>query len=266
MNRLNQVNMSQTIRRFGLPQAALLTGAFATAVLLAVAFRPARNATVELAATVMAPAPQKPPASAETERDAAQAKLSAAMARFANAPVKEAEATPPVRPMAPPMASPAPALSPAPVLETPAPMARVAEPPIIAPPVAAPIPAPAPVQMAAPAPAPAAAPALSPAPALALRPTLPPLSDADLRRLGDKAAQALRDGDIYGARLILERAVEGGDANALMALADTCDPRGLARMNAKGVKPDPARARSLYGQALAKGVPLAQARLDALEK
>lgn len=264
MNRLNQVNMSQTIRRFGLPQAALLTGAFATAVLLAVVFRPAKNATVELAATVMAPAQQKPPASAEAERDAAQAKLSAAMARFANAPVKEAEATPPARPTAPPMASPAPAISPAPVLDTPAPMARVVEPQVLAAPITASASAPTlatpPMQIAAPIPAPA------PAPALALRPTLPPLSDADLRRLGDKAAQAIRDGDFFGARLTLERAIEGGDANALMALAETYDPRGLARMNAKGMKPDPARARSLYTQALAKGVASAQAKLDALEK
>jgi len=101
---------------------------------------------------------------------------------------------------------------------------------------------------------------------MALRPTLPHLSDADLRRLGDKAAQAIRDGDFFGARLTLERAIEGGDANALMALAETYDPRGLARMNAKGMKPDPARARSLYTQALAKGVASAQAKLDALEK
>jgi len=264
MNRLNQVNMSQTIRRFGLPQAALLTGAFATAVLLAVVFRPAKNATVELAATVMAPAQQKHPASAEAERDAAQAKLSAAMARFANAPVKEAEATPPARPTAPPMASPAPAISPAPVLDTPAPMARVVEPQVLAAPITASASAPTlatpPMQIAAPAPAPA------PATAMALRPTLPHLSDADLRRLGDKAAQAIRDGDFFGARLTLERAIEGGDANALMALAETYDPRGLARMNAKGMKPDPARARSLYTQALAKGVASAQAKLDALEK
>jgi hypothetical protein len=256
MNRLNQVNMSQTIRRFGLPQAALLTGAFATAVLLAVVFRPAKNATVELAATVMATAPQKPPASAEAERDAAQAKLSAAMARFANAPVKEAEEAPPARPLAPLVAITAPALSPAPVLETPAPMARVTEPQVLAPPMAAPT-----LTLA---PAPVAAPAPAHAPALALRPALPPLSDADLRRLGDKASQAMRDGDIYGARLILERAIEGGDANALMALADTYDPRGLARMNAKGVKPDPARARDLYMQALEKGVTAAKARLDTL--
>jgi len=66
-----------------------------------------------------------------------------------------------------------------------------------------------------------------------------------MRRLGDKAAQAVRDGDIFGARLILERAIEAGDANALLALAETYDPKALARMNAKSVKGDPVRARAL---------------------
>jgi hypothetical protein len=256
MNRLNQVNMSQTARRFGLPQAALLTGAFATAVLLALVFRPAKIPTVELAPAAPISTPQMPPVSAEAERDTAQAKLAAAMARFANAPTKEAEplASPPAPTMAPPEASMAPALTPAPVRETPAPMARVAEPQILAPPVAAPVPA----AVAAPVPA--------PAPALALRPTLPPMSDADLRRLGDKAAQALRDGDVYGARLILERAIEGGDANALFALAETYDPKGLARMNVKSVKADPVRARALYTQALDKGVAAARGRLEALDR
>ena len=251
MNRLNQVNMSQTIRRVGLPQVALLTGAFATAVLLAVLFRPAKTATVELAPSAPVAAPQTPVGSAEAERDIAQARLAAAMARFANAPAKEAEIPPPPPPSPDPALNPTAALSPAPLMETPAPMARVVEPQApAAPPTAPPVPVPVP----------------APAKAVVLRPALPPLSDADLRRLGDKASQAMRDGDIFGARLILERAIEGGDANALVALAETYDPRGLARMNAKGVKPDLARARSLYTQATEKGVTAAKARLDALDK
>jgi hypothetical protein len=255
MNRLNQVNMSQTTRRFGLPQVVLLTGAFATAVLLAVVFRPARSPTVELASTVTAPATQTPPASAGSSHDAAQAQLAAAMARFANAPTKETEtlapatAPPPAvqapAPIAsPPVATPAAAAAPAPLLEAPAPLARVAEPQIAAPPAAAP----------------AATPTSAPAS------SLPPLGDADLRRLGDKASQAIRDGDIYGARLILERTIEGGDANALLALAETYDPKALARMNVKSVKGDIARARTLYTQALGKGVAAARARLDALDR
>jgi hypothetical protein len=123
-------------------------------------------------------------------------------------------------------------------------LARVAEPQIAAPPAAAP----------------AATPTSAPAS------SLPPLGDADLRRLGDKASQAIRDGDIYGARLILERTIEGGDANALLALAETYDPKALARMNVKSVKGDIARARALYTQALGKGVAAARARLDALDR
>ena len=249
MNRLNQVNMSQTTRRFGLPQVMLLTGAFATAVLLAVLFRPARTATVELAPLAPVAAPQTPVVSAEAERDLAQARLAAAMARFANAPAKEVEIPPP-SPSPDPALNPTAALSPAPLVETPAPMARVVEPQApAAPPTTAPT-----------------VPVAAPAQTVVLRPALPPLSDADLRRLGDKASQAMRDGDIFGARLILERAIEGGDANALMTLAETYDPRGLARMNAKGVKPDLARARDLYMQATEKGVTTAKARLDALDK
>jgi len=249
MNRLNQVNMSQTTRRFGLPQVVLLTGAFATAVLLAVVFRPARPPIVELSSAVTAPA------SAGASHDAAQAQLAAAMARFANAPPKETETLaltpatvppPAVQAPAPIASAPVATPAPAPAPEAPAPLARVAEPQLAAPP----------------APTPVATPTSAPAPAS----SLPPLGDADLRRLGDKASQAIRDGDIYGARLILERTIEGGDANALLALAETYDPKALARMNVKSVKGDIARARALYTQALGKGVAAARLRLDALDR
>ncbi len=246
MNRLNQVKMSQTNRRFGLPQVGLLTGAFATAVLLALVLRPTKTPPLDVPPPVIAAQQQTAPVvPAETEREAAQSKLAAAMARFANAPTKEPEA-PAAAPSAQapvPAASP-PVAAPAPAPEPPAPAARVVDP------------------QAAIAPAPTAI--IAPAPAL--RPTLPPLSDADMRRLGDKAAQAIRDGDIYGARLILERAIEAGDGNALLALAETYDPKGLARMNVKSVKGDPVRARALYTQALEKGVTAARARLDALDR
>jgi hypothetical protein len=84
--------------------------------------------------------------------------------------------------------------------------------------------------------------------------------------MNGKAAQAIRDGDILGARLILERTIEGGDAKALLALAETYDPKALIRMNAKGVKGDAAHARKLYGQALARGVSEARGRLETLDQ
>ena len=96
-------------------------------------------------------------------------------------------------------------------------------------------------------PAPAAAPATA-----ATQPGT--LSQSDLRRLADKAAQAVRDGDIMGARVILERAIDAGDPTAILALAQTHDPRVLDRMGVRGIKGDPARARALYQQAQDKGL------------
>ncbi len=215
--------MSPLIRRFG-PQALLLTSAFATAVLLALVFRPARVAQVDRAQPMNVTAPAAPKA----DREAAQAKLAEAMARLSEAAPREPEAAIPASAEAAPQAQP------------------------LAPPAAPAEPEPTPEPKAA-------APVASPPPP-------PPLSETDLRRLADKAAQAMRDGDVYGARLILEKSVEGGDARALMTLAETYDPRALARMNAKSVKPDPARARALYEQALEKGVTGARAKLDALDR
>ena len=220
--------MSRLIRRFG-PQALLLLSAFATAALLALVFRYARIAPMDRPAPVSTAAPVTAPAISDAERGAAQARLAEAMARFAH-PAPE-NPDPPAPPEAPAEAAP----------EAPAAIAK-------------------PVALEAP------TVATSPPAATVARPAPSPLSDADMRRLNDKAAQAIRDGDVYGARVILEKSIEGGDAKALMTLAETYDPRGLARMNAKSVKPDPARARALYMQALEKGVPGAKAKLDGLDR
>ena len=101
--------------------------------------------------------------------------------------------------------------------------------------------------------------------ACALR-TMPATAASSGSDMNGKAAQAIRDGDILGARLILERTIEGGDAKALLALAETYDPKALIRMNAKGVKGDAAHARKLYGQALARGVSEARGRLETLDQ
>jgi hypothetical protein len=85
------------------------------------------------------------------------------------------------------------------------------------------------------------------------------LSDADMRRLAEKAASAIRDGDIAGARVILER-----DATAILALAQTHDPRMLERMGVRGLKGDLQKARALYQEALAKGIKEAGAALSSL--
>lgn len=61
-------------------------------------------------------------------------------------------------------------------------------------------------------------------------------------RLLTRGRQLLGDGDIVGARLILERAALGGDADAASLLADTYDAVALNRMRAFGVPPDAALA------------------------
>ena len=105
------------------------------------------------------------------------------------------------------------------------------------------------------------APAAAPAPAATQPGTL---SQSDLRRLADKASQAVRDGDIMGARVILERAIDAGDPTAILALAQTHDPRVLERMGVRGIRGDPARARALYQQAQDKGLKEAAAALAGL--
>jgi hypothetical protein len=86
-------------------------------------------------------------------------------------------------------------------------------------------------------------------------------SDVDFKKLAAKAAQAIQIGDIAGARLVLEHAVDAGDTTAIYALAETYDPRVLAKLHVRGMTGDAEKARALYEQALAKGVKQAQAKL-----
>jgi TPR repeat protein len=88
-----------------------------------------------------------------------------------------------------------------------------------------------------------------------------PLPQADLQRMASHAARSIRSGDIAGARLILERAAEAGDATALYALAQTYDPDVLTKMRVRGLEGDRARAQTLYKQAADAGVPAAKERV-----
>lgn len=102
--------------------------------------------------------------------------------------------------------------------------------------------------------------------AAAPRSALLNLTDKDFEKLANKATEAIRIGDIAGARLVLERAVSAGDTTALYALAETYDPRVLARLHVRGMKGDPEKARALYEQALARGVTKARAKLESFGK
>ncbi len=90
---------------------------------------------------------------------------------------------------------------------------------------------------------------------------VPAVSDDRLVRRADAL---FRSGDVSGARLLLERSMEAGNARAAFLLAETFDPHVLASLGALGIRPDPAKARDLYARALALGVQQAGERMQAL--
>jgi hypothetical protein len=69
-------------------------------------------------------------------------------------------------------------------------------------------------------------------------------------------------GDIAGARLILFRVSEAGDAEASLTLARTFDADVLAKLNIVGAVPDAAKARALYAKAAGQGSSEARRRLE----
>ena len=69
-------------------------------------------------------------------------------------------------------------------------------------------------------------------------------------------------GDVAGARLLLVRVSDAGNAEASLTLGGTFDPDVLARLNAVGTRPDMAKARVLYARAAEQGSMEAKRRLD----
>jgi hypothetical protein len=82
----------------------------------------------------------------------------------------------------------------------------------------------------------------------------PELKDAELSRLLTKANELIRPGDVSGARLLLERALETGSPEAAFYLAQTYDPRILESWNVHGISSDPEKARALYQRAHEAGL------------
>ena len=80
----------------------------------------------------------------------------------------------------------------------------------------------------------------------------------------DRADHLLREGQIAGARLWLERAVRQGSAEAAYRLAETYDPHVLSRWGAVGVFGNGVRARELYEKAQTGGYLPAMERLSGL--
>ncbi len=84
-------------------------------------------------------------------------------------------------------------------------------------------------------------------------------------RLTARAEELLRKGDVSGARLLLERSLNSGNARAAFLLAETFDPHALTRLGALGIRGDADKARKLYEQAQALGMSQASERLQALK-
>jgi TPR repeat protein len=83
-------------------------------------------------------------------------------------------------------------------------------------------------------------------------------------RLLARAGALLRQGDIGAARIVLERALETGSAQASFMLAETYDPLVLSTWKTYGTRGDLTKARELYAKALAGGIQEAKDRSVAL--
>ena len=90
--------------------------------------------------------------------------------------------------------------------------------------------------------------------------------DPEAARLMARANGLLAQGDISGARIVLERAVERGSAGASFAIAETYDPRVLSRWKTYGTRGDAAKAREFYAKASASGIEEAKDRLESLRE
>jgi hypothetical protein len=87
---------------------------------------------------------------------------------------------------------------------------------------------------------------------------------AEAARLLARASALLAQGNIGAARIVLERAVETGSAQASFMLAETYDPLVLSTWKTYGTRGDATRARELYAKAQAGGIQEAKDRSDAL--
>jgi TPR repeat protein len=86
----------------------------------------------------------------------------------------------------------------------------------------------------------------------------------EIANLIKRGQELAAQGDIAGARLLLRRAAEAGDAQAMQALGATYDSSALARLKVIGVASDDVRARAWYERAAAAGAPEAGRRLEQL--
>ena len=105
--------------------------------------------------------------------------------------------------------------------------------------------------------------AAAPRPVVAAPPQ-PKLDQEEVGRLIKRGQQLLASGDIAPARLLLQRAADGGSAEAALILGGTYDPDVLREIGVLGFAPNPAMAREWYQKALELGANEASRRLDRL--
>jgi hypothetical protein len=114
---------------------------------------------------------------------------------------------------------------------------------------------------------PAAVAAAPVAPAPAPVPAGPPvrvIDPAEVKLLMQQGQQFIAAGDVVAARVVFQRAAEGRDAGAALAMGATYDPLFLARIGVLGVAADVAKARVWYERAKEYGSQEAPRRIEML--
>jgi len=94
--------------------------------------------------------------------------------------------------------------------------------------------------------------------------TLRTLDPDEIKLLVKQGEQFAAAGDLVGARLVLQRAAQAGDASAAVALGATYDPVVLAKIGVVGLGADVEQARSWYQKAESLGSAEATRRLQIL--
>ncbi len=90
------------------------------------------------------------------------------------------------------------------------------------------------------------------------------VSDGDAAKLVTRGKQLFDSGDVAAARLLFERAADGGNAQAAYALGETFDPTRLMEKGILGLSGNPDKAREWYKRAEQQGVSEASSRLQIL--
>lgn len=79
--------------------------------------------------------------------------------------------------------------------------------------------------------------------------TLPALSPGEIKALLARGTSLLEEGDVAGARLLLEYAAQRGSKEAMVKLAQSYDPDHLLKLAVHGVKPDSKMSTHWYERA-----------------